>query len=409
MDCYRNIFHLYRKTGRLQPDMSSRVAGSSVLSANSLEIITDLCYNFPMARPVSVLELSSEEREELQRRIHASTTTKRDHLRAEIVLRRAEGLRQIDVAQELSVSVTCVNKWSQRFEREGIDGLKDCNGRGRKRSIPLEKIERVISEATRPPAPKKRWTVRSMAREVGISSDSVHKVWKANDIKPHLTQQFKLSNDPKFEEKFWDVIGLYLDPPERALVMCCDEKSQCQALERTQPGLPLGIGHVRTRTHDYTRHGTITLFAAMNYLDGKIISRSEEHHTHVEWLRFLKQIDRETPKELDVHLILDNYSTHKHEKVKAWLSRRSRFHLYFTPTSSSWMNLVERFFGEITEDVIREGSFTSVRELVRDIEEYLAQRNLQPKPYRWKADGETILRKIQRAREALAAQSPRNR
>jgi len=384
-------------------------ARSSVLSANSLEIITDLCYNFPMARPVSVLELSSEEREELQRRIHASTTTKRDHLRAEIVLRRAEGLRQIDVAQELSVSVTCVNKWSQRFEREGIDGLKDCNGRGRKRSIPLEKIERVISEATRPPAPKKRWTVRSMAREVGISSDSVHKVWKANDIKPHLTQQFKLSNDPKFEEKFWDVIGLYLDPPERALVMCCDEKSQCQALERTQPGLPLGIGHVRTRTHDYTRHGTITLFAAMNYLDGKIISRSEEHHTHVEWLRFLKQIDRETPKELDVHLILDNYSTHKHEKVKAWLSRRSRFHLHFTPTSSSWMNLVERFFGEITEDVIREGSFTSVRELVRDIEVYLAQRNLQPKPYRWKADGETILRKIQRAREALAAQSPRNR
>ncbi len=193
------------------------------------------------------------------------------------------------------------------------------------------------------------------------------------------------------------------------MVMCCDEKSQCQALERTHPGLPLGIGHVRTRTHDYTRHGTITLFAAMNYLDGKIISRSEEHHTHVEWLRFLKQIDRETPKELDVHLILDNYSTHKHEKVKAWLSRRSRFHLYFTPTSSSWMNLVERFFGEITEDVIREGSFTSVRELVRDIEEYLAQRNLQPKPYRWKADGETILRKIQRAREALAAQSPRNR
>ncbi len=244
-----------------------------------------------------------------------------------------------------------------------------------------------------------------MAREVGISPDSVHRIWKANDIKPHLVRTFKVSKDKHFEEKFWDVIGLYLDPPERALLLCCDEKSQCQALERTQPGLPLGVGEIRTKTHDYTRHGTITLFAALNYLDGKLIARTEQQHTHVEWLRFLKQIERETPKELDLHLIVDNYCTHKEENVRKWLQRHPRFHIHFTPTGSSWLNLIERFFGELTQDVIREGSFISVRQLVKDIESYLAERNLNPKPYKWKAKGEEILRKIQRAKEALEKQS----
>ena len=286
-----------------------------------------------MARPVSILDISAEEEKEIRRRVGASTTSKRDHLRAAIILRRIDVVKQVQVAEELGVSVACVNKWSQRFEFQGLDGLRDREGRGRKPSIPMEKVEQVITRATRPKSPRKRWTVRSMAREVGVSPDSVHRVWKANDIKPHITRQFKVSNDPKFVQKFWDVIGLYLDPPERALILCCDEKSQCQALERSQPGLPLGIGHVRTRTHDYTRHGTITLFAAMNYLDGKIISRSEQEHTHVEWLRFLKQIERETPKELELHLILDNYGTHKHQKVKAWLNRHRRFHIHFTPTS----------------------------------------------------------------------------
>ena len=240
-----------------------------------------------------------------------------------------------------------------------------------------------------------------MAEAVGISPDSVHRIWRANDIKPHLVHTFKVSTDAHFEEKFWDVIGLYLDPPERALVLCCDEKCQCQALERSQPGLPLGVGEIRTKTHDYKRHGTITLFAALGYLDGKLISRLEVDHTHVEWLRFLKQIDRETPKELALHLIIDNYGTHKEASVRQWLARHPRFHLHFTPTSSSWMNLVERFFGELTEDVIREGSFASVRALVVDIESYLTERNLDPKPYKWKAQGEEILRKIQRARQAL--------
>lgn len=240
---------------------------------------------------------------------------------------------------------------------------------------------------------------------LGISPDSVHRIWRANEIKPHLVRTFKISTDKNFEEKFWDVIGLYLNPPERSLVLCCDEKSQCQALERTQPGLPLGIGEIQTKTHDYKRHGTVTLFAALNYLDGKLIARTETKHTHVEWLRFLKQIDREAPKDLDLHLIVDNYCTHKEESVKKWLSRHPRFHIHFTPTSSSWLNLVERFFGEITQDVIREGSFSSVNELIRDIEAYLEQRNQNPKPYKWKAKGEEILRKINRAKAALGSET----
>ncbi len=237
-----------------------------------------------------------------------------------------------------------------------------------------------------------------------MSQSSVSRIWRKNDIKPHRVETFKISRDRQFEEKFWDVIGLYLDPPERALVLCCDEKTQCQALERTQPGLPLGVGHIRTKTHDYTRHGTVTLFAALNYLDGKLITRTDQKHTHVEWLRFLRQINRETPDELDLHLIVDNYSTHKQANVKEWLAKHPRFHIHFTPTSSSWLNLVERFFADLTQDVVRDGSFTSVRQLVQDIETYLADRNLNPKPYRWKAKGEAILRKIMRAKEALRRQ-----
>ena len=218
-----------------------------------------------------------------------------------------------------------------------------------------------------------------MGRHAGISHSTVQRIWSKNELKPHIVKTFKLSNDPKFEEKFWDVIGLYLDPPAKALVLCCDEKSQCQALERTQLGLPLAPKRPRTMTHDYTRHGTVTLFAALNALEGKLIARTEQRHTHVEWLRFLKQIDRETPKDLDIHLIQDNYATHKHPKVKAWLERHPRFKSHFTPTSSSWMNLVERFFADLTEDVIRTGSFASVGELVRDIKAYLAERNANPR------------------------------
>jgi transposase len=354
-----------------------------------------------MARPINILSLTPDEEKELRRRSKARTISRRDCLRAEIVLLRAKGLRETDVASQLAVSLPCVSKWSKRFELDGLEGLSDQEGRGRKPSLPLDKVQQVISQATRPPKGRSRWSVRSMAKAAGMSHDSVRRIWQDHDIKPHLTRTFKLSTDPLFEEKFWDVIGLYLNPPDKALVLCCDEKSQCQALERTQPGLPLGMGHIRTRTHDYERHGTITLFAALSYMEGKILSRTEERHTHVEWLRFLKQIDRETPKELTIHLIVDNYCTHKNEVVKQWLARHPRFIMHFTPTGSSWMNLVERFFRDLTEDVVREGSFGSVGELVRAMNKYLTTRNADPKPYRWKAKGQEILAKIQRAREAL--------
>lgn len=355
-----------------------------------------------MARPVSTLELTPLEKLQLERVARSKTGSQRDGLRARIVLRRAQGAREADVAGALGVSLTTVSTWSRRFELQGLAGLKDRPGRGRKAWLATDKVRQVVTRVVQPPKGKKKWSTRSMAAAVGLSHQSVHRIWKNNDLKPHLRRTFKISNDPQFEQKFWDVIGLYLNPPDKALVLCCDEKSQCQALERTQPGLPLGIGHIRTHTHDYKRHGTITLFAALNYLDGKILSRTETRHTHVEWLRFLKQLDRETPRELQLHLIVDNYATHKHEEVGKWLKRHPRIGLHFTPTGSSWMNLVERFFADLTGDCVREGSFASVRELIDAIEEFLAVRNEEPKRYVWRAKGEDILRKIEKAKAALA-------
>ncbi len=357
-----------------------------------------------MARPITVLDLTPEERSELRRRTVSSTATQRDALRARIVLLRSQGKKEADVAKVVGTSANTVSLWSKRFESNGLDGLNDEKGRGRKSWLPPEKVRQVITRVTQPPKGRRKWSTRSMAAAVGISHHSVHQIWRRNDLKPHLVRTFKISNDPNFEEKFWDVIGLYLQPPDEALVLCCDEKSQCQALERSQPGLPLGIGHIRTKTHDYKRHGTITLFAALNYLEGKLITRTEPNHTHVEWLRFLKQIDHEVPKTLVIHVIADNYATHKHAKVKAWLKKHPRFHMHFTPTGSSWMNLVERFFADLTGDCIREGSFKSVKELIDAIEEYLADRNANPKRYVWRAKGEDILRKIAKAKEALLAQ-----
>jgi len=353
-----------------------------------------------MARPISVLELTPEEKQALQHIARGKTTSQRDGLRARIVLRRAEGTREAEVARALGVSITTVSTWSRRFELQGLEGLRDRPGRGRKPWLPGERVRQVITQVVQPPKGKKKWSTRSMAAAAGMSHQSVHRIWKNNDLKPHLLRTFKISRDPQFERKFWDVVGLYLNPPDKALVLCCDEKSRCQALERTQPGLPLGTGHIRTQTHDYQRHGTITLFAALNYLDGKILARTEKHHTHVEWLRFLKQIERETPKELELHLIADNYATHKHRKVRPWLTRHPRFTIHFTPTGSSWMNLVERFFADLTVDCVREGSFQSVRDLIEAIDEFLAVRNEQPKRYVWRAKGEDILRKIEKARSS---------
>jgi transposase len=367
-----------------------------------------------MARPVRALPITAEQHGALQRLVQRPTATQREVRRAQIILDRADGLSQADTARRVRVNRPVVAHWERRFGEAGLAGLADAQGRGRKPSVALETKAAIVSRATQPPPGRTRWSVRSMAKVTGVSKATVQRLWAANAIKPHLTQAFKLSNDPQFEAKFWDVIGLYLQPPDKALVLCCDEKSQCQALERTQPGLPLGIGHVRTRTHDYTRHGTITLFAALSYLDGKIFSQTAARHTHQQWLAFLKQLDQDTPRDLALHLILDNYATHKHLKVQSWIDRRNVRHrrqhggdrivLHFTPTASSWLNLVERFFRDLTEDVVREGSFASLRELVGAIEAYLAEHNLAPKRYVWSAQGEAILAKILRARAALQQQ-----
>jgi transposase len=346
------------------------------------------------------LVLEPEERRELDRRVRASTVSVRDRRRAEIVLLAAEGRTQEAIGKAVGVTRVTVNHWCRRFAQARLDGLVDVPGRGRKPSLPVSAVRKTLETVTQPPATLGRWSCRSMAKAAGISSASVQRLWAANAIKPHLTRTFKLSKDVRFEEKFWDVIGLYLNPPDKALVLCCDEKSQCQALERTQPGLPLGIGHINTATHDYIRHGTLTLFAALNYLDGKLITTITPQHRHQEWLAFLKKIHRETPKDLAIHLIADNYATHKHPEVKAWLAKHPRFHMHFTPTSSSWLNLVERFFRDVS-DRISCGSFASVKELADTIITFLADRNENPKRYVWKAKGEDILRKIQHARDAM--------
>src|SRR6516225_847950 len=350
----------------------------------------------------NALALEAGERQELQRRMRATTIAVRDRQRAEIILLRAEGMTQEQISTRLGVSRVTVGDWCQRFLAQRLAGLDDALGRGRKPSLPAAAVRMVLDQAVTPPATLGRWSCRTMARAAGISQASVQRLWAANDIKPHLSRTFKLSNDKQFETKFWDVIGLYLDPPEKALVLCCDEKSQCQALERTQPGLPLGVGHIETRTHDYIRHGTLTLFAALNYLDGKLISRIAARHRHQEWLAFLTLIDQQSPPDLDIHIIADNDATHKHPTVRAWLARHPRFRMHFTPTSSSWLNLVERFFRDLT-DFITEQSFASLGELADAIITFLAERNANARRYVWQAKGEDILRKISAAREQLTA------
>jgi transposase len=357
-----------------------------------------------MARPKLTLTATAEQKSELLRLIQAPATPQKVVRRARIVLLAHEGQGNHQIAQALGTSHVTVGLWRQRFLDFGLAGLEEAPRPGRPAALDPAKVRQVLTEVVQPPKNAGRWSCRRMARHAGLSPASVQRLWAANDLKPHRTRTFKLSNDPEFERKFWDVIGLYLDPPARAVVLCCDEKSQCQALERTQPGLPLKQGAIHTRTHDYYRHGTITLFAALNYLNGKIIAQRAARHRHQEWLKFLKKIEAETPAWAEIHLILDNYATHKHPRVKAWLARRPRFHLHFTPTSASWLNLVERFFRDLSQDVVLPGSFASVDDLVQAIWNYLAERNLRPTRYEWKAEGKAILEKIQRARATLAQQ-----
>lgn len=323
--------------------------------------------------------------------------------RARIIQRAAEGAQSKDIAEELGVSRPTVQLWRERFLSLRLDGLeKDAPRPGRIPDIPETKVGAVVKATLQTTPPNAtHWSTRSMAQAQGLSRMAIQRIWKQHNLKPHLIRTFKISRDKQFVEKLHDVVGLYLNPPERTLVLCVDEKSQIQALDRTQPGLPIKKGRCGTMTHDYKRNGTTTLFAALSMIDGKVIGDCMLRHRHQEFIRFLRKIDAETPPELDLHLIIDNYATHKHPRVQSWLRRHPRFHLHFIPTSSSWLNMVERWFREITDKRIRRGSFASVPELIAAIEAYLDGHNQNPRIFTWTASAERILAKAAKSKEVL--------
>ena len=328
----------------------------------------------------------------------------RVQLRAHIVLLAAAGMSDKDIAATLDTERRVAARWRARFLAAGVQGLlRDATRPGRPRTARapanVQQVVHVTLEQT--PQGATHWSTRTLAAHLGTSASAVARIWRAHGLKPHRVESFKLSNDLHFVEKLEEIVGLYLDPPEHALVLCCDEKTQIQALDRTQPGLPLKRGRGTTVTHDYKRNGVTTLFAALNMLTGKVLSMTDQLHRHQEWLRFLKKIDSNTPKTKQIHLIADNYATHKHAEVKAWLANNPRFHMHFTPTSASWLNMVERFFRDITDKRIRRGVFKSVAELKTAINEYIAAHNENPKPFIWTAKASDILAKVTRARAAL--------
>lgn len=347
--------------------------------------------------------LSEEEREELERLARGRKVPARVVERARIVLLAAEGKQNQEIASLCGVTRRTASLWRRRFVEQRIGGiLKDAPRSGRRPRISEEVIREIVRKTTQEtPEGRTHWSTRSLAKVMGLSPRTIGRVWRRHGLKPHLTRTFKLSRDPKFLEKLDDVIGLYLNPPEHALVLSVDEKSQIQALDRTQPGLPLVPGRAGTMTHDYKRNGTTTLFTALNTLDGTVIGTCMPQHRHQEWIKFLRLIDRETPKEKDIHLIADNYATHKHPEVQAWLAGHPRFTVHFTPTSASWLNMVERFFRDLTENRLRRGVFRSVGELITAINEYLERHNQDPKPYIWTKSASDILEKVTRARQAL--------
>jgi transposase len=347
--------------------------------------------------------LNADQREILESRARARSAPARSVERARIVLLAAAGLQDRQIAAQLKITPEKAARWRNRFLDGGAAALdKDAPRPGRTPTITAAKVQEVVRKTTRQkPCNATHWSTRTMAAASGLSEKSVRRIWHAHGLKPHLARTFKLSNDPEFVQKLEAIVGLYLHPPEHALVLCADEKSQIQALDRTQPGLPLKKGRCGTMTHDYKRNGTATLFAAMNTLDGSVISMCDDRHRHQEWLKFLRLIDQLTPGGKQIHLIADNYATHKHPKVQRWLARHRRFHVYFTPTSSSWLNMVERFFRDLTAKRLRRGIFRDVEELIGAISDYIDSHNDNPKPFIWTAKASDILEKVKRARKAL--------
>jgi transposase len=320
--------------------------------------------------------------------------------RAQIILLAADGCDNVTIAERLRVTRQKAARWRARFQRLGLAGLeKDAPRPGRTRTIDAQEIVRKTTQERPPQAT--HWSTRTMASAAGVSEASVRRVWHAHGLKPHRVETFKVSRDPRFAEKLEDIVGLYLNPPQHALVFSVDEKSQIQALDRSQPGLPLKKGRGETMTHDYKRHGTTTLFAALNVLDGKVLSQCRAKHTHQDWICFLRLLNRNTEKEKQIHVIADNYSAHKHANVERWLVKHPRFHMHFTPTSASWLNMIERFFRDLTHRRLRRGVFRSLPELQTAIAEYVAHHNTSPKPFIWTARASDILEKVTRARRSL--------
>ncbi len=361
-----------------------------------------------MPRSVSPLSLNDTDQKQIQQWLAAFGTPQQVALRCRIVLAAAAGHSDTAIAEQLDVNRKTITLWRTRFGEQGLESLWEvAPGRGRKPTYGADKIQQILEKTLQTkPQGMTQWSCRLLATEVGISKSTINNVWQSHNLKPHRVKPFKLSRDRRFLEKLTDVVGLYLNPPRQAIVLCVDEKSQIQALDRTQPGLPLKKGRYGTMTHDYKRNGTTTLFAALELLQGKVVGQCYERHRHQEFLKFLRRLDQEFPGEIPLHLVIDNYGTHTHEKVRAWLKRHPRFVLHFVPTSSSWLNLVERWLGELTSKRIRRGSFCSVEDLEKAIAEFLAAWNANPRPFVWTATVESIVDKLSRCRQTLEKIQP---
>ena len=354
-------------------------------------------------RVAEPIVLEEEIRRSLERQARGRSTAARVVMRSRIVLSAADGLQSNQIAAQMGIAPRTVALWRGRFLELGLNGLlKDAARPGRKPSISSGIVSQVIEKTTQSrPVNATHWSRSTMAREVGISDSTVGRIWKANGLKPHRIDSFKVSNDPEFASKLEAIVGLYLNPPEHALVLSVDEKSQIQALDRTQPGLPMKKGRGTTMTHDYKRNGTTTLFAALNTANGEVFGLCQQKHRHQEWLRFLRMIDQTVPAGKEIYLICDNYATHKHENVKRWLGKHKRFHVRFTPTSASWLNMVERFFRDLTSNQLRRGVFRDLEQLIMAIGEYIDGHNQNPKPFIWTAKANDILQKVTRAQAVL--------
>ena len=354
-------------------------------------------------RRATPIVLDDWQRQQLERIKRGRRVAVRLAERAAIVLHAADGLENQQIGALMGISRFKAGRWRDRYAAHGLAGIeKDAPRPGRHRRIDDRQRAAVVRKTLKQtPEAQTHWSRSTMAAASGLSESTVGRIWREHGLKPHLVETFKLSSDPKFVEKLEDIVGLYLSPPQHAIVLSCDEKSQIQALDRTQPGLPIKPGRGGTMTHDYKRHGTTSLFAALNVLDGTIISQCQPRHRHQEWLRFLKLIKSQMPGDKDVHLICDNYATHKHPKVQAWAKKNPRFHFHFTPTSASWLNMVERFFRDLSEKALRRGSFYNVDDLIGAITEYINQHNKNPKPFIWTASAKDILAKVKRARAVL--------